>query len=150
MAHGMFELDVSRPIALIEKYKKQIPAGVSFTAFLAYCLGHAVEQHKMLHAWLPGHRHEPAVAGRPGRGPVAAAGCPAHVRQRRVQVGQLLGQTTMSFTLRPRAQVERFFAGLDLVDPGPVAAAQWRPDSPADVPDHPELSIMYGGVERKR
>jgi pyruvate/2-oxoglutarate dehydrogenase complex dihydrolipoamide acyltransferase (E2) component len=56
MAHGMFELDVSRPIALIEKYRKQIPAGVSFTAFLAYCLGHAVEQHKMLHAYRKGRK----------------------------------------------------------------------------------------------
>jgi pyruvate/2-oxoglutarate dehydrogenase complex dihydrolipoamide acyltransferase (E2) component len=56
MAHGMMELDISRPAALIEKYKEQIPEGVSFTAFLAYCLGRAVGQHKMLHAYRKGRK----------------------------------------------------------------------------------------------
>jgi pyruvate/2-oxoglutarate dehydrogenase complex dihydrolipoamide acyltransferase (E2) component len=55
MAHGMVELDVSRPMALIEKYSPQVPDGLSFTAFLAYCLAHAVDQHKMLHAYRKGN-----------------------------------------------------------------------------------------------
>jgi len=32
-------------------------------------------------------------------------------------------------TLRDRAQVERFFDGLDLVEPGVVVVPKWRPDS---------------------
>jgi hypothetical protein len=34
-------------------------------------------------------------------------------------------------TLRNRAETERFFAGLDLVEPGVVASSKWRPDDPA-------------------
>lgn len=52
-------------------------------------------------------------------------------------------------TARTREQVERLFTGFNLVEPGLVWAAQWRPDSPADVGDHPEQSIILGGVGRK-
>src|SRR5688572_12968766 len=55
-AHGMMELDVSRPLALIEQYKAQLPEGVSFTAYLVYCLARAVDQHKMLHAYRKGRK----------------------------------------------------------------------------------------------
>jgi len=55
-AHGMVEFDVSRPSALIEEYKTQVPGGVSFTAFLVYCLAHAIEEHKMLHAYRKGRK----------------------------------------------------------------------------------------------
>ena len=49
--------------------------------------------------------------------------------------------------LRSRAEVTRFFDGLDLADPGVVRIPEWRPDSPADrgIP-----STMWGGVGRKR
>jgi hypothetical protein len=67
------------------------------------------------------------------------------------QLGQLSRQTTSGAAApRSRAQVERFFAGFDLVDPGLVWAPQWRPDSPDDVADRPELSINYVGVGRRR
>ncbi|WFE20914.1 2-oxo acid dehydrogenase subunit E2 [Solwaraspora sp. WMMD937] len=56
MAHGMVEFDVSRPIELIARYRAQVPDGLSFTAFLVYCLGHAVDEHKMLHAFRKGRR----------------------------------------------------------------------------------------------
>jgi SAM-dependent methyltransferase len=52
-------------------------------------------------------------------------------------------------TPRTRAQVERLFAGFELVEPGLVWVPQWRPDSPDDVGDHPERSIILGGVGRK-
>jgi hypothetical protein len=49
---------------------------------------------------------------------------------------------------RSRAEVERFFAGLDLVDPGVVLVNHWQPDDLAamvkDVHVH-----MYGGVAFK-
>jgi trans-aconitate methyltransferase len=50
---------------------------------------------------------------------------------------------------RTRAQVERFYAGLDLVDPGVQLVHRWRPD-----PDAPPLRddqvFLYGGVGVKR
>ena len=49
-------------------------------------------------------------------------------------------------TLRDKAGTEQFFAGLDLVEPGVVAVAKWRPDSDplASMP-----SSMWCGVARK-
>jgi pyruvate/2-oxoglutarate dehydrogenase complex dihydrolipoamide acyltransferase (E2) component len=54
LAHALAEVDVSRALAGIEKYKEQLPDGVSFTAFIVYCLGHAVGEHPMLHAYRKG------------------------------------------------------------------------------------------------
>jgi hypothetical protein len=49
-------------------------------------------------------------------------------------------------TLRDQAGTTRFFAGLDLVEPGVVPVASWRPDSDylASMP-----SSMWCGVARK-
>jgi hypothetical protein len=49
-------------------------------------------------------------------------------------------------TLRNRAQVTRLFDGLDLVEPGVIRAAEWRPDSElgARTP-----AAMWAGVARK-
>ena len=49
-------------------------------------------------------------------------------------------------TLRDQAETTRFFAGLDLVEPGVVPVAKWRPDSDhlASMP-----SSMWCGVARK-
>ena len=50
-------------------------------------------------------------------------------------------------TLRTREQVARFFAGLELVDPGLVQVHQWRPD-PGD--SAPEGTVSaHGAVARK-
>lgn len=48
-------------------------------------------------------------------------------------------------TLRTRAEVARFFEGLDLVEPGLVQAHRWRADPPDPDKDIPN----YGGVARK-
>jgi S-adenosyl methyltransferase len=46
---------------------------------------------------------------------------------------------------RTRAQVERFFAGFDLLDPGVVEIQLWRPDGEGSkLPGG-----FYGGVGRK-
>jgi SAM-dependent methyltransferase len=52
-------------------------------------------------------------------------------------------------TLRSHAEVERFFAGFDLIEPGVVFLPQWRPEDPGDVGDHPERAGQYAGVGRK-
>jgi hypothetical protein len=54
----------------------------------------------------------------------------------------------ISAITRPRDQVERFFAGFDLVEPGLVWAAQWRPDAPDEVDDAGQ-SVILIGVGRK-
>jgi hypothetical protein len=50
-----------------------------------------------------------------------------------------------SVTLRGRAQVAGLLGGLDLVEPGVVQAAQWRPDAGRTVPE----SQMWCAVGRK-
>jgi SAM-dependent methyltransferase len=47
---------------------------------------------------------------------------------------------------RARAEVARFFDGLELVEPGLVRAPEWRPDSDADL-DNP--AAVWAGVARK-
>ncbi len=52
--------------------------------------------------------------------------------------------------LRSRAEIERFFDGLDLVEPGLVYLPLWRPESPDDLYlDQPSLSGNLGAVGRK-
>jgi hypothetical protein len=52
---------------------------------------------------------------------------------------------------RSRSQVERFLAGLDLVEPGLVATRDWRPDpdDPAPSPDDQHGSGEWAAVGRK-
>jgi hypothetical protein len=52
--------------------------------------------------------------------------------------------------VRSRPEIDRFFDGLDLVDPGVVSLPRWRPD-PGDEPTKvtdAQVSV-YGGVARK-
>jgi hypothetical protein len=51
------------------------------------------------------------------------------------------------YTARSREQIDRFFAGLDLVAPGLVPVEEWRPD-PAMA--NAGTSAVYGAVGRKR
>jgi SAM-dependent methyltransferase len=62
------------------------------------------------------------------------------------RVERLYQLTTASLVTRTRAQVERFFDGFDLLDPGLVEIQLWRPDDQgAMLPGG-----FYGGVGRKR
>jgi O-methyltransferase involved in polyketide biosynthesis len=47
---------------------------------------------------------------------------------------------------RTKADVERFFTGLELVDPGVAPMLAWRPDEP---PPDPEAAYYWAGVGRK-
>ncbi|MGP7998966.1 MAG: SAM-dependent methyltransferase [Streptosporangiaceae bacterium] len=53
-----------------------------------------------------------------------------------------------SIHLRSRPEIERFFDGFHVVDPGVVYVSLWRPDSPADVPEDPSRSGNLVGVGR--
>jgi hypothetical protein len=50
---------------------------------------------------------------------------------------------------RSREQIAGFFGDWELAEPGLVYSPQWRPDSPDDVPDHPEKYWFLAGVARK-
>jgi hypothetical protein len=68
------------------------------------------------------------------------------VWERMVQVSVDAGYPV---TPRTRPQVERFFDGFELVEPGLVWAPLWRPEHPDDVDDNPERACNYVGVGRK-
>ncbi|MDT7595105.1 MAG: hypothetical protein QOJ06_651 [Pseudonocardiales bacterium] len=51
-------------------------------------------------------------------------------------------------TMRSRLEVETLLDGFDLVPPGVVFLPLWRPDSPADVDDHPERFTGFAAVGR--
>ncbi|MGH3786557.1 MAG: SAM-dependent methyltransferase [Pseudonocardiaceae bacterium] len=52
-------------------------------------------------------------------------------------------------TMRSRREIEALLDGFDLVPPGVVYMPLWRPDSPADVDDHPERFTGYAAVGRR-
>jgi S-adenosyl methyltransferase len=63
----------------------------------------------------------------------------------------VLKRSGVTMRVRPKPDVERFFAGLDLVGPGVVSLPRWRPD-PIEVgqavPSDAAVSV-YGGIARK-
>lgn len=62
---------------------------------------------------------------------------------------QLYESSSNPGTLRTRREVADLLADFELVDPGVVYAPEWRPDSPEDVGDAPEQSILYAALGRK-
>jgi hypothetical protein len=50
---------------------------------------------------------------------------------------------------RPRAEVERFFEGLELVEPGVSRLRDWWPDGPLMAAPAKEDELLLGGVARK-
>ncbi len=53
-------------------------------------------------------------------------------------------------TERPHEDVLRLFGDFELVEPGLVGCAAWRPAGPGDMSDTPETNrVIYGGVARK-
>lgn len=49
--YGLLEIDVTRPRRLIEQHQTRTGEAPSFTAFLAACVGHVVEQHQEIQAY---------------------------------------------------------------------------------------------------
>jgi O-methyltransferase involved in polyketide biosynthesis len=78
--------------------------------------------------------------------PVRADLSPEEMVEMGAKVERLYQQTTASIVTRSRAQVERFFDGFELVEPGLVEIQRWRPDGQrAGLPGG-----FYGGVGRRR
>lgn len=49
---GLLEIDVTRPRQLIRAHEAATGERLSFTAFLAACIGQAVDRYKEVHAWM--------------------------------------------------------------------------------------------------
>ena len=64
------------------------------------------------------------------------------------QVQSVYSKTNAQLVLRGRAQVEPFFEGFELVEPGLVSMPNWRPDGPVDQED-PVVFTGFAGVGRK-
>ena len=53
-------------------------------------------------------------------------------------------------TTRTYSEVKAMFGDFELVEPGLVGCALWRPGGPGDISDHPESNTqIYGGVAKK-
>ncbi len=63
------------------------------------------------------------------------------------EIQDLYKNTSAAVHTRTNAEIARFFAGFDLVEPGLVYLPAWRPDGPP--PAHPERAWFYAGVGRK-
>ncbi|HEX9033001.1 MAG TPA: SAM-dependent methyltransferase [Streptosporangiaceae bacterium] len=63
------------------------------------------------------------------------------------QVQDLYKSSSAAAYTRTHAEIMRFFAGFEMVDPGLVYLPQWRPEG--DLPEHPERAWFYAGVGRK-
>jgi hypothetical protein len=61
---------------------------------------------------------------------------------------ELMRAQGINTRLRDRAEVARFFNGLEPVDPGVVPILQWRPEERTGLTD--AQVALYGGVARKR
>ena len=60
----------------------------------------------------------------------------------------LYRNTATPMTMRSRAQVDGFFDGFTLVDPGIVLADHWHPDSP-ELAEHAERHPNWAGIGRR-
>jgi len=63
---------------------------------------------------------------------------------------EMSARTPTPGNIRPRADIQRFFDGLEMVEPGLTHLPVWRPEGPEDVLlDQPERALTIGGVGRK-
>lgn len=65
------------------------------------------------------------------------------------RVGREYAARNMPMRLRTQAEAERFFDGLDLVEPGVVQVHKWHPDGSGTEVIRDEDIAMYGAVARK-
>jgi SAM-dependent methyltransferase len=63
-------------------------------------------------------------------------------------VTEIYRRQGVTMRVRSRPEVERFFTGLDPLDPGILVLPHWRPDDTGPKPSDAAVSV-YGGVARK-
>ncbi|WP_035855991.1 SAM-dependent methyltransferase [Cryptosporangium arvum] len=66
------------------------------------------------------------------------------------KVEAIYAERGVTMQVRPKAEIERFFDGLDVIDPGLTLVHRWRPDEQDRFADRSdELVSVYGAVARK-
>lgn len=85
----------------------------------------------------------------PGSYLVLSHGLESQTLPTREEAVQLYRTSSTPGVRRTREEIAGFFDGLELVEPGLVWTPQWRPESPDDVGEHPETSLVVAGVGRK-
>jgi hypothetical protein len=65
------------------------------------------------------------------------------------QVTRIYRAREIPLQMRDRAEIERFFDGLELVDPGVQVVHRWRPDAATDRGATDAQVNIYGGLARK-
>jgi S-adenosyl methyltransferase len=64
-------------------------------------------------------------------------------------VAEVYRRTGVTLQVRSRAEIERFFAGLEMIEPGVQVLPAWRPDDDAGAPPTDVQVSVYGGLARK-
>jgi S-adenosyl methyltransferase len=64
-------------------------------------------------------------------------------------VAAVYRRTGVTMQVRSRADIERFFTGLEMVEPGVQVLPAWRPEDDAGAPPTDAQVSVYGGLARK-
>jgi S-adenosyl methyltransferase len=64
-------------------------------------------------------------------------------------VAEVYRRTGVTLQVRSRAEIERFFTGLEMIEPGVQVLPAWRPDGDAGAPPTDVQVSVYGGLARK-
>jgi S-adenosyl methyltransferase len=64
-------------------------------------------------------------------------------------VAAVYRRTGVTMQVRSRAEIERFFTGLEMVEPGVQVLPAWRPEDDAGAPPTDAQVSVYGGLARK-
>ncbi|WP_432825093.1 SAM-dependent methyltransferase [Dactylosporangium sp. CA-092794] len=65
------------------------------------------------------------------------------------RVAAIFARDGVTLRVRSRAEIARFFDGLDLLDPGLPLVTRWRPDAAVNLAATDAEVAVYGGVARK-
>ncbi|MGH3765688.1 MAG: SAM-dependent methyltransferase [Pseudonocardiaceae bacterium] len=77
--------------------------------------------------------------------------CNPELSQLARRIAEVLGRSPMAgvVVFRSRAEIEAMLPGLELVEPGLVHCANWRPEQPRTTPLDPVQRCLVGAVGRK-
>lgn len=115
-------------------------------AVLLFCVLHFVPDDNEVHAALRVLRD--AVA--PGSYvSISHASYESTTEEHKKQIEKIYSRTPTPVKMRSQEQIEDFFGGFELVEPGLVFVPLWRPESADGIfAGSPERSVTYGGVGR--